>query len=134
MPRPKRFPTDRQVREKVARRVQQARTQRGWTRERLAEALDVVPETVWRYESSRLPLSLTMLYKVAVVMGVPVEALVGDEGYASDEAELVAAWRSLDEGERNIVLYLARRLSGGSMRAKAAEKLAALHVPAGQGR
>lgn len=112
MPRPKN--TDRKLREEVARRVQQARLGKGLTREQLAEAIDVAPETLWRYESGRLPLSLTMLYKVADALGVPAEMLIKREAPSSAETELLDGWRLLDAEGQRALLILVRWAKGSS--------------------
>lgn len=68
MPRPKH--TDRQVRAQLARRIQEARVERGWTREQLAEALGLqAVQMVWKYETGRLSISATMLYRLAGALG-----------------------------------------------------------------
>ena len=45
--------------------------------EQIAEALDTASETGSRYESGRVPLSVTMLYRVAAVLDIRIEALLG---------------------------------------------------------
>lgn len=112
MPRPKH--TDRQVRAQLARRIQEARVERGWTREQLAEALGLqAVQMVWKYETGRLSISATMLYRLAGALGVPVELLLSGTGSSKSEAALVAAWRRLNAKEQEIVLHLALRLSEG---------------------
>lgn len=101
----KRKHTDKQLEERLARRVRQARQRRKWTQERLAEALEVQPETVSRYESGRVPLSMAMLYRVADALDVDVESLVGTgpKGLTLAESALLERWRLLDaEGQRAI--------------------------------
>lgn len=114
MPRSKH--TDRQVQQRIATRIRQARRDKRLTQEQLAEALDVATETISRYEVGRLPPSLPMLYRMADALGVDIEVLVrrGPAGPKSAEAELVEGWRSLDAEERRMVLHLVRRLGQGS--------------------
>jgi putative transcriptional regulator len=112
MPRPK-F-SDRKVRELLARRLQEVRIERGWTREQLAEAVGLsAVQTIWKYETARLSISVTMLYRFAAALGIPVEALVKEVSPRTAEAEMLAAWRRLNEREQATVLYLAQRLSEG---------------------
>lgn len=109
MPKPKFI--DRKVREQLAQRVRQAREDRGWTREQLAEALGLqAVQTIWKYETCRLAISATMLYRLADALGIPVETLVKDKEPTTVEAELLAAWRRLNAKEQDTVLYLAKRL------------------------
>jgi ribosome-binding protein aMBF1 (putative translation factor) len=82
--------TDRQVRAQLARRIQQARAACGWTREQLAEALGLqAVQTFWKYETGRLSISATMLYRLAETLGIPVEALVTRAGATKSEAALL---------------------------------------------
>jgi hypothetical protein len=74
-----------------------------------------------------------MLYKVATVLGIPVAMLVKDDGPASEEAELVAAWQMLNEAEQRMVLHLTRRLSGNLGPIRAAGKPTVSGASAGQG-
>lgn len=118
MPRPK-F-GDRKVRELLASRLREARVERSWTREQLAEAVGLsAVQTIWKYETARLSISVTMLYRLAAALGIPVEALVKDAGPKTAERELVAAWRRLNEREQEIVLHLAQRLSEGPPKPRA---------------
>ena len=111
MPRPKY--TDRQIQEAIARRVQQARKRKGWTQERFAEELDVASETVSKYENGKLPLSVTMLYRVADILEVEVEVLLGKgpAGLREEEKELLERWRGLDRKGQEAVLEVVRRMS-----------------------
>lgn len=120
MPRPKH--TDLQLPERIAARVRQARAQKGWTQEQLAEALDVATETISRYEVGRFPPSLPMLSRLADALEVDLQSLLGmgPAGLTSVEAELIEGWRGLDSEERSIVLKLVRRLGGGRAQPKRA--------------
>ena len=125
MPRPKH--TDRQLPERIAARVRQARAQKGWTQEQLAEVLDVATETISRYEVGRFPPSLPMLSRLADALDVDLQSLLGmgPAGLTSVETELIEGWRGLDSEERIIVLKLVRRLDGGRTRPKRPKRAAA---------
>jgi transcriptional regulator with XRE-family HTH domain len=129
MPRPKY--RDRQLQAQIARRVRQARLHKGWTQEQLAEALDVASETVSRYESGRVPLSVTMLYRVADVLDIKIESLVGKgpAGLSRTETELVEGWRSLDGEGQQLVMLLVRWGSRGGDRPKSAARTAIHEKP-----
>lgn len=103
---------DRRVLEAVGERVRAARLQRGWSQEQLAEALGVTPETVSRYETGSLPLSLSGLHRVADVLGVEAVALFGTSSRKSrePEQEMLSRWRLLDADGQRLVLDLLRRL------------------------
>jgi transcriptional regulator with XRE-family HTH domain len=103
------------------------------TREKLAETLDVATETVWRYESGRLPLSLTMLYRVADALGVPVEMLVQKDKPRSEEAELVDCWRHLDAEGQRALLVLVRWASRSGERPRVDLKQISPHEPKAPG-
>ena len=117
MPRPKH--TD-QLPERIAARVRQARAQKGWTQEQLAEALDVATETISRYEVGRFPPSLPMLSRLADALEVDLQSLLGmgPAGLTSVEAELLEGWRGLDSEEQSIVLKLVHRLGSGRAQPK----------------
>jgi transcriptional regulator with XRE-family HTH domain len=112
MPRSPKRP-DRKIQEhqeQIGRRVRQARTAKGWTREKLAEALGVEVETLWRYEAGRLPLSVAALYQLSDILDVRIERLVGrgPVGVTSAEAELLEHWRMLDPEGQRLVLEMFR--------------------------
>jgi len=102
--------TDSQLREQVARRIKDARLAKSWSQAQLAEKIDVSVESISRYETGKLALSLELLVKMARVLGVPVELLVGDSpaGLSSEEAELVEGWRRLGARGRRVVLEMVR--------------------------
>src|SRR5690349_10616654 len=116
MPRPKH--PDRQLPERIAARVRQARAQKGWTQEKLAEALDVATETISRYEVGRFPPSLPMLSRLADALGIDLQSIlgIGPAGLSSSETELVEGWRQLDSEEQGMVLKLVQRLGGSTTR------------------
>ncbi len=111
MPRPKH--ADRQVQERIASCVREARIHKGWTQEQLAEALDVATETVSRYEGGRAPPSLPMLYRIAEALGIDVGLLIDPESTELTQAEtqLIKGWRRLDPKEQSLVLNLVEHLS-----------------------
>ena len=118
MPRPKH--RDQLLQTQIARRVRQARLRKDWTQEQLAEALDVASETISRYESGRVPLSVTMLYRVADVLDVRIETLIGSgsSGLSRAESELVEEWRLLDRDGQRLVMQLVRWGSRGGEKRK----------------
>lgn len=109
---------DRGLLRAVAERVRQARRRKDWSQEKLAEALGVQPETVSRYETGSVPLSLSMLFKVAEVLCTDAGTLLGlrtrmaEEEDAKDEDDLVLTWRMLDDESRSLILQLVRKLRG----------------------
>lgn len=102
--------TDAPIRHRVASRVRQARLARGWSQERLAEAMGVSVESVSRYECGKLALSLEMIALVSDRLGVPIEMLVGEGpvGLSPDETELLEGWRRLDVRGQRAVLEVIR--------------------------
>jgi len=110
MPRPNH--TDRDLLRDVGARVRQARERKGWTQEQVAEKLGIGPETVSRYETGAIPLSLTMLVRVAGALGIePVSLLPAPrKGQQQADEELLGRWRALDADGRKLVLGLLRRL------------------------
>lgn len=110
MPRPKE--TNRSLHKEIGTRVRECRLARGWTQERLAEELDTQATTVSRYESGTIPLTLTMLFKVARVLGVgPERLIVPDPEGAPVKADPAICWRDLKPDDRALVEQLVERLS-----------------------
>lgn len=110
MPSPKHV--NRELHRKIAERVRQARRGRGLSQEQLAERIGVQPETVSRYETGSVPLSLTMLYRVSDALDVPVDSLlVVDQGRGLDDRELRRCWTLLDDATREAIMQLLRRLT-----------------------
>lgn len=112
MPKPGK--SDRNLLLNVGLRLREVRERLGWTQERLAEQLGVQPETVSRYETGVIPLSIATLEQVSIVTGEPVQGfLVGSVNagpQAAEEQELVSRWRAMDKEGRHLVLQLMRRL------------------------
>ena len=107
---PKPAHTDHELAQAIGDRVRQVRSAR-MTQEKLAEVLEVAAETVSRYETGAIPLSVTMVYRVAEALGVGVEALLPVDTGHPDEDELLERFRVLDEGGRGAVLTVLRRMS-----------------------
>lgn len=107
MPRPKHSTTS--LGQRVARRIGVTRRARHLTQEKLAEKVGLSVETISRYESGRLGISLEALAKIAAALDVPVETLVRERpaGITSEEAEMLELWRGIDaEGRRRMQLLL----------------------------
>ncbi len=107
---PKLSHQDLEVARAIGGRVQRSRVARRVTQERLAEALGVHPETVSRWETGAISMSIALLFRVAEQLDVPVESLLPREGEDSSEAELVDHFRLLDTEGQALVLGLLRRL------------------------
>lgn len=91
-------------------RVHQCRVARGLTQEQLAEALAVQAETVSRYETGAIAMSLALLYRVAEVLDVQVGALLHSGEADPEVAELLDRFSLLDAEGKGMVLGLMRRL------------------------
>lgn len=110
MPRPRL--SDKQLLSAIADRVHEARLAKGWSRERVAEALEVSPEMVWRYEVGRSAISVALLRRLSRVLSVEFAWLLGVDppGLRKGEEELLQLWRRLAEEERLGLKLLLRRL------------------------
>lgn len=109
---PQRRPTDKQTQKAIAERIQEARLAKGWTRERLAEFLEISPEMVWRYEAARNPVSVLQLRRLSRVLSVEFAWLLGVDppGLHKGEEELLQMWRRLEDQERIALKLLLRRV------------------------
>ncbi|MBI2378011.1 MAG: helix-turn-helix transcriptional regulator [Deltaproteobacteria bacterium] len=100
----------------VGKRLGDVRRQRGWTQERLAEAVGIGAVSLSRLEGGHRALSLSTLAQIAAVLDVrlvdlldvdvPVPAAKVEPG----EQELVATYRGLDEPRRDLALRLVREV------------------------
>lgn len=115
---PRRKHNDRAAQEQLARRVRQARVQKGMTQQELAEKVDAAVQTVSRWESAKLWPSLPTLYRLAEILDLEVADFVGKgpAGLSSRESEVVESWRQLDAEGQRWVLGLLRWASGGGVR------------------
>lgn len=112
---PRRTTTDAKLDRAIGARLRAARQRKGWTQTQLSVALSLQAETVSRYETGAVSLSLAMLYRMASMLGVGVEELLGlaprgDLGAA--ESELVQRFRGLDKPGQKVVMELIRWMAG----------------------
>ena len=71
------------ISKEFGRRVREARKARGWTQTDLAQALGVYKTAITKLEAGSRPTSVTEAARIAGLLGVPVENLVGDGPGAS---------------------------------------------------
>ena len=101
----------------IGARVARLRTKKKLTQELLAESLGVSTVTQSRYERGEIQLTLSMLHRVADLLGAGVDVLLGVEavpvGQPSNrsEAEVVERFRDLDKKTQNSVLQILRQLT-----------------------
>ncbi|HJA25750.1 MAG TPA: helix-turn-helix domain-containing protein [Candidatus Fournierella excrementigallinarum] len=69
-----------QLQKAIGEKVKQARKERRWTQEMLAEKADTTPQYISRIERGKTGLSLEFLYKLAGIMECPVYALLPASG------------------------------------------------------
>lgn len=111
---------DQELLQEVGSRVGQARRDRGWTQEALAEAVGVEPVTLSRLETGDRALSLTMLSKIADVLAVGLGELLDVQRQlpaatgTPEEVELARLFAGLAPSGRDLVLRLARELTKGT--------------------
>jgi len=103
----------------VGQRVANARKDRGWTQEQLAEAIGIEAVSLSRLETGDRALSLSTLGHISDALGVGLADLLDEARplpkpkHAPDEAELLRLFQRLHEGKRDIVLRLVRDLTSG---------------------
>ncbi len=101
----------------VGRRVAQARAERGWTQEQLAEAIGIEPVSLSRLETGDRALSLTTLGLIADALDLGLGHLVGVEAdlpkpdLGPQQAELLRGFNTLTEVRRDLVLRLVGELA-----------------------
>lgn len=101
----------------LGRRVALARGARGWTQERLAEAIGIEPVSLSRWETGHRALSLSTLHLIAQALGLGLGELLGAEQtlptptLSPQETALLREFALLSEGRRDLLLKLARELA-----------------------
>lgn len=93
-------------------RIAEARYERGWTQEQLAEAIGTTQATVQRWESGQVVPQVSRLEDISRAMGVTLSFLLGIDSekqapdLSSQEQELVDIMRTITpEGQRQLMIY-----------------------------
>lgn len=96
-------------------RLQELRRARGLTQNKLAEALQLRPITLSRWECGRRSPSLPALARAADVLGVSLAELLDAPTSTpeSEEPEIIHAWRKIPENRRDLALRLLREVAIG---------------------
>jgi transcriptional regulator with XRE-family HTH domain len=96
----------------IAGRIREARQAKGWSREKVAEVLEVSAETVRRHETGETTASIPMLRRLARVLSVDYAWLLGVDPpqLRKGEGQVLRLWRGLGEKERLGLKLLLRRL------------------------
>ncbi|MBK8013663.1 MAG: helix-turn-helix transcriptional regulator [Deltaproteobacteria bacterium] len=101
----------------IGRRFQEVRRAHGWTQETLAEALDIEPVTLSRYERGHRALSLSTLALAAKTMGVGLAELLDTDlpppkaTRAPGEGQVLRFWTGMDEERRDLALRILREIA-----------------------
>ena len=111
---------DQKIITDVGRRVAQARRDRGFTQESLAEAVGIEAVTLSRLETGDRALSLSTLASISKVLDMGIGDLL-DSGrvlsapeHSPEEVELLRLYEKLSASQRDVLLRLARELGGQS--------------------
>jgi len=103
----------------LGQRTADARRQRGWTQEQLAEEMGVAAVTVSRWETGQRGMSVATLASLADALGVSLGDLldVDRELPAPErdprEQELLLWWRGLEGRDRQRMIEIAKVLARG---------------------
>ena len=101
---------------RVGRRVAQARADRGWTQERLAEAISLEPVSLSRLETGDRALSISTLGMIADALNLGLGHLIGIDAdlpqpeLSPQEIELLRGFGTLSAGRRDLVIRLIEEL------------------------
>jgi transcriptional regulator with XRE-family HTH domain len=101
-----------------ARRIREARRERGLTQEQLAEATGVSRSAVAQWETGRAGQITGNLSRIATILGISVEWLLYGankkapaEAASADELALLRLYRECSPTDRHFLLTTARRLA-----------------------
>jgi transcriptional regulator with XRE-family HTH domain len=110
---------DHDLLREIGRRVARARRDRGWTQERLAEAIGIEAVTMSRWETGDRALSISTLADVARVLGVRLGDLLDADRplpaprHGAEQTELLRVFGRLPPARRELLLRLAHELATG---------------------
>lgn len=108
---------DRNLITEIGSRFQAIRRDQGWTQEELAEALDVQPITLSRWERGERAVSLSLLAKAAEALDVPLGDLLDTirplpaQPKDPDEKEIVRLYRRMKKERRELTVRVVRELA-----------------------
>jgi len=98
----------------LGQRIRSLRNTKGWTQQELGEHADVNYKFVGEIERGQQNPSFAVLVKIAVALGVELQELFRFEQEAIDrkqlEAQIIAIFRSLSDGDLNRMLSVLRVL------------------------
>jgi transcriptional regulator with XRE-family HTH domain len=114
---PVNIPTRKPDSVRLGERVAAARAERGWSQQRLAEALGVQPSTLSRYETGVRTFPVSSILRVAELLGVRPDSLLVDPPPvgSDDEAmlrEITSAWTVLPDHVKRALVDMVRALAG----------------------
>ena len=102
-------------------RIKEAREARGWTQERLAEAMNTTQQTIQRWETGQTDVKSTQIKEISRALGMTVSFIMGVDNESlqpldltPDERDLLAAYRNMDAPQREMLLATARTFVAAS--------------------
>ena len=107
---------DQELLRDIGQRVAKARTDRGFTQERLAEAVGIEPVTLSRWETGQRAVSVSTLARIAEVLQVglgdllDVQRELPQPEHGPDEAALLRGFGLLTPSRRSLVVQIVREL------------------------
>lgn len=89
--------SDEELLRLVGARIKAAREREDMTQERLAEALGIGPDTISRYETAAIPISLTRLKQIADELDMDIAAFIRPESSTAggEDEEILAVWQAV---------------------------------------
>lgn len=103
---------DEAVRRAIGARLRQARIEKEWSQEQLAEGLQLEAVTISRIETGRRSLSAGCAVEAAKLLGVPVTALLGVvEAPVAGEEEAIRLLRLMPARRREAAIRMLREIA-----------------------
>ena len=103
---------DQELLKEIGKRFQQIRTERNLTQSDLAEAVGVQIETISRYETGSLSISISLLAKVAEALNIGLSELLDVSSAlpkpkrSPEDASLSRIWKRLNRQQRDLALRI----------------------------
>lgn len=92
-----------------AKNLRKYRKQKGYSQEKLAKVLNYGYTAIANYESGRNEPSFDCLIKLAEILDVTIEELLGVE-LRTEEQQLISSFRKLDNEKKKMILDLLHTL------------------------
>lgn len=110
----------------IGSKLREARTLRGLTQEKLAEAIDITFQQVQKYEKGKNRISVSRLIDICAALDFPASFFVGEDKNTAPaigdiERQILPSLRGIKQDQVKLVKNFAKILTQGNAKAAAEE-------------